>query len=141
MPADLDLTQLRADLTLDEGSRLKPYTDTVGKITIGIGRNLTDDGISLAEAQAMLANDINRVTAELDANASWWRLMSEPAQRVLANLCFNMGWGSLAQFTTFLGYMRQHDYAAAARDLQGTAWYGQVGERGPRTIARLAAGD
>ena len=32
-----------------EGFKSKPYTDTVGKITIGVGRNLTDNGLSKEE--------------------------------------------------------------------------------------------
>src|SRR4051812_27390106 len=32
-------------LIIDEGLKLSPYTDTVGKLTIGVGRNLTDVGI------------------------------------------------------------------------------------------------
>ena len=52
------LTAARAELIADEGLRLKPYTDTVGKITIGIGRNLTDVGISKEEAYALCDTDI-----------------------------------------------------------------------------------
>ena len=35
-----DRRHLRDQLDRQEGVRLKPYTDTVGKWTIGIGRNL-----------------------------------------------------------------------------------------------------
>ena len=31
---------------INEGLRSKPYVDTVGKVTIGVGRNLTDRGLS-----------------------------------------------------------------------------------------------
>ena len=37
-------------LKLDEGVKLKPYRDTAGKLTIGVGRNLDDAGISPTEA-------------------------------------------------------------------------------------------
>ena len=43
-----------------EGLRLFPYADTVGKLTIGFGRNLTDIGISRDEADALLTNDLDR---------------------------------------------------------------------------------
>lgn len=54
------------DLKLDEGLRLKPYRDTVGKLTIGIGRNLDDVGISEAEAEYLLSNDLDRTISDLD---------------------------------------------------------------------------
>ena len=54
----LDLDALRSELRRDEGVRLKPYRDTVGKITIGVGRNLTDVGITPDEADVLLDHDI-----------------------------------------------------------------------------------
>ena len=41
---------IEEQLILHEGLRLKPYRDTVGKLTIGVGRNLDDVGITRAEA-------------------------------------------------------------------------------------------
>ena len=52
-------------LIRDEGLRLFPYTDTVGKLTIGVGRNLTDAGISADEAEVLAATE-----TEADAEAS-----------------------------------------------------------------------
>jgi hypothetical protein len=37
-----DRQKLEDELTVDEGKRLKAYKDTVGKWSIGIGRNLDD---------------------------------------------------------------------------------------------------
>lgn len=46
MAETFDMAMLLSELSRDEGRRLKPYLDTVGKTTIGVGRNLTDVGIS-----------------------------------------------------------------------------------------------
>jgi hypothetical protein len=43
-----------------EGLRLKPYRDTVGKLTIGFGRNLEEKGISQLEAEFLLYQDIEQ---------------------------------------------------------------------------------
>ena len=56
---------LRDALIRDEGVRLKPYRDSVGKLTIGVGRNLDDKGLTRAEAEALLDNDIRDVTASV----------------------------------------------------------------------------
>ena len=40
-----------------EGIKLKPYHCTSGKLTIGIGRNLEDRGITKEEAIYLLNND------------------------------------------------------------------------------------
>ena len=83
-----DRAQLVADLERDEGCELLPYTDTVDKLTVGIGRNLTDRGISLEEAHYLLQRDIDLVVADLDRALPWWREMTPARQRVLANMCF-----------------------------------------------------
>ena len=48
---------LISQLIIDEGIKLKPYTDSVGKLTIGVGRNLNDVGISEDEARFLLGNE------------------------------------------------------------------------------------
>ena len=132
----LDL--LSQELTLDEKLCLKPYCDTEGKVTIGVGRNLTDDGISYAEAATMLANDIHEATADLDRQMAWWRGLPPAQQRVMANLSFNMGIERLTGFVKFLAAMRKQDWVTAQAELRDSKWFGQVGERGPRMLARLA---
>lgn len=52
------ITVLKDMLIRHEGLKLKPYRDTVGKLTIGAGRNLNDLGISEREAMFLLDNDI-----------------------------------------------------------------------------------
>lgn len=81
---------LATELERDEALRLKPYRDSVGKLSIGIGRNLDDKGISKDEALMMLQNDIAEHLALLDRHLSWWRNMNDPRQRALANMAFNL---------------------------------------------------
>ena len=52
--SDHMLQDLIEDLKRDEGFRSHPYRDTVGKLTIGYGRNLDDVGISEREAEQLL---------------------------------------------------------------------------------------
>lgn len=56
----MDLRKLINDLIRDEGLKLKPYRCTSNKLTIGIGRNLDDNGITEAEARYLLHNDLGR---------------------------------------------------------------------------------
>ncbi len=127
---------LCAELERDEGVRLKPYRDTVGKLTIGTGRNLDDIGISFAENRYLLMNDIDRVEAELDAFCSWWRALDLVRQRVLANMGFNMGVPTLCTFRTTLTLVRAGEYERAAQAMLQSKWAAQVGQR----VVRLAQG-
>ena len=131
----MNLAQLKADLIEDEGSRLKPYRDTVGKVSIGIGRNLTDVGISSDEEDLMYRNDVQRVMTQLDRALPWWNALPEPAARVLANMTFNMGLGGVLQFKTTLQELREHRFKDAADSLLHSA----VARQLPNRYGRLAA--
>ena len=56
--ADRKGSLLRDLLERHEGRRAFPYLDTVGKLTIGVGRNLSDRGLSEDEIDLLLASDI-----------------------------------------------------------------------------------
>ena len=53
--AGLQISTLATRIIQDEGKRATPYLDTTGAVTIGVGRNLTGNGISVAELHAILA--------------------------------------------------------------------------------------
>lgn len=131
----MDLDALKTDLIRDEGQRLLPYTDTAGKLTIGIGHNLTDRGISQAVCDAIFSEDIAAVIADIDRELPWWQRLDEPRQRVLANMCFNLGIEKLLMFKHTLDAMARGDYAAAADGMAASLWASQVGPRAQRLIA------
>lgn len=134
------LDQLRQQLRRDEGLRLKPYTDTVGKLTIGVGRNLTDRGISDDEALQLLDNDIAICIGELRSNFPWFDRLDEPRQGVLVNMCFNLGIVKLSKFGTTLGLIRTGDYEQASVTMLQSRWAQQVGNRALRLSEQMRVG-
>jgi len=128
-------------LVWDEGLRLKPYTDTVGKLTIGIGRNLTDVGLSAVEAYELLEHDIDRAVLACLGRYPWFQDLDPVRQAVLVNLMFNMGPTSLGKFVNTLAAIERGDWAAAARGLKASLWYRQVQpSRSSRLMAMLLTG-
>lgn len=136
----MDLATLKAELRRDEGVRLNPYKDTVGKTTIGVGRNLDDVGITTEEADYLLENDIGRAAAGLDRALPWWRNLREVRQRALLNMAFNLGLPRLLGFKGMLGALQAGDYAAAAAEARDSAWARQVGARAERIAQMLKEG-
>src|SRR5690348_16461408 len=114
--------QIRAQLFEDEGLRLKPYTDTVGKITIGVGRNLTDRGISRDEAMAMLEHDIDEAEAWLLRQCPWALPLDPPRYAVLVNMRFNLGPSRFLGFARMLTAVQVGDYARAADEMIESRW-------------------
>lgn len=136
----MNIAQLKLDLTRDEGVRLKPYEDSIGKVTIGIGRNLSDNGISNAEVDIMFTNDIADVMTSLDMSLPDWKYLSEPRQRALANMAFNMGIHRLLGFTSMLAAIRAGDFATASSEALNSEWARQIGARAQRIAVLLATG-
>lgn len=138
MMADDDLIN---QLIRHEGLRLKPYRCGAGKLTIGVGRNLEDVGITKSEAMDMLANDIGRCWLELEANYD--ELLSKisiPRQNVLVNMCFNLGITRLLQFKKMWVAIEQHDYHKAADEMLDSRWAKQVGERAFELAEQMRTG-
>lgn len=133
--------KLAAQLEVDEGKRKRIYTDTVGKITGGIGRNLTDRDFSDDEIALMLKNDIAIVEADLDRNLPWWRGMCDARQNVLANMCFNLGVKRLLGFKDTLAMMQAARYDAAAMGMLDSQWARQVGDRAFRLATVMRKGE
>lgn len=113
-------------LVSHEGLRLTPYVDTVGKVTIGVGRNLTDKGISSREAFDMLDHDVDEAVADLAGEFLWFCKASAVRQRAVVDLRFNLGASGFRLFRKFIHAMAVEDYPTAGRELRSSRWANQV---------------
>lgn len=134
------------DIKRDEGCRLKAYPDTLGIFTIGYGHAHVPEGTvwTQEDCEAALARDVASTIAKLDAHIPWWRGLNDARQDVLANLCFNMGWGDgehgLSSFRNTLAAMRAGDFNRAAVGLLASKWATQVKSRASRLVDQLRSG-
>lgn len=137
----LDRAALVSNLIRDEGIRLKPYLDTTNHLTIGVGRNLTDRGITRDEALLLLDHDVDVVLAELRIRLPWFVALDEVRQRVLANMAFNLGVEKLLLFHDTLRAIADGDWSAAAAGMRASKWAQQVGLRAERLARMMASGE
>jgi lysozyme len=127
-------------LVQHEELRLKPYMDTTGNITIGVGRNLTGKGISSREAFDLLDHDIDECIADL-ATFAWFGRANQVRQLAVIDLRFNLGPDRFREFKHFIHYMAIEDYPRAAAELRRSAWFGQVKSRGPALARMIETGE
>lgn len=125
------MNNIRSLLTLHEDERLKPYKDTVGKLTVGVGRNLDDVGISHEEAQYLLTNDLIRVDQGL-ATLPWTAKLDPVRYAVMQDMCFNLGLPRLKGFKKFLAAMAASNWQTAGVEMLDSLWAKQVGRRATR---------
>ena len=129
-----------AQLRLHEGERLKPYRCTAGKLTIGVGRNLDDRGITSDESAYLLNNDIDSHWIELLEHLPWVETLDEVRQRVMLDMAFNLGISGLLTFRRTLGHIKAGDYALASSAMLESKWATQVGQRAKRLAAMMKTG-
>ena len=138
---ELDLATLKAELILDEGLRTQVYTDTVGKLTIGIGHNLTDKGLSSEIIDRVYEEDIEEVITGLSVALPWFRALDGVRKRVLVNMAFNLGVRGLLTFRNTLRAIEGGEYQVAAIGMRESLWYEQVGKRAERLAKMMETGE
>jgi len=142
-PAESLFTQLARH----EGVMRKPYVDSKGNLTVGIGFNLNDStnrkilaklGIKQADINKGLSDqqikslfDESLRIAKLDAQKFLPNLNSHPiqVQNAIIDMAFNLGLPKLNKFVQFKKSLQQRDYTSASRHMLDSLWAKQVGNR------------
>jgi lysozyme len=140
---DEETALLVKELERDEGKVLHAYKDSLGYLTIGIGRLIDKKrggGITDAEAHYLKMNDVEKVRRQLDKELPWWRTLDPVRRRALQNMAFQLGIGGLKKFTTSLGYIENGDYQAAGESLRKSLWYQQTPNRAERVVKMIEKG-
>ena len=123
------MDSLVEQLKRHEGFRSKPYIDSVGKVTIGYGRNLDDVGLSRKEAVDLLYNDISLARNAVLTNISVARRLNSARLDALTNMAFNLGITRLLKFRKFLAALDLGDFVEAEVQMLDSLWAKQVGSR------------
>ena len=137
----MNKTKLAEQLKKHEGFREHPYKDTVGKWTIGIGRNLEDKGITEQEAMFMLNNDVNYFYTNIIKTLPWFSNLDDVRQNVLVNMAFNLGIAGLMTFKKMLDAVRLDLYLVAAEEMLNSKWAKQVGYRAEELAKQMRTGE
>jgi len=134
------MDNLQALLIEHEDLKTKPYRDSRGFLTIGVGRNLDANGITRAEALYMLENDISKCKAQLYP-FTWFKNLNIVRQEVMIELCFNMGLDSLLKFQHMIGFLIAKEWQNAANALMDSEWSKEVSkDRSSNIVDRLIKG-
>lgn len=125
----IDIARLKTILKRHEGLELKPYRCSADKLTIGVGRNIEDRGITMDEAEFMLNTDIALVMKEALQVLPFWNTLTPVRREVVLNMLFNLGMPRFLKFKKMLDALEKRDYTAAAFEMENSRWASQVGER------------
>ena len=123
------LTKAIDMLKKHEGLMLKPYRCTAGKLTIGYGRNIKDNGITEEEALIMLIADTITAEQELCEIFKDYDLFSDNRKIALIDMIFNLGKPRFLLFDKTIGLIKSGDWESAAGEALDSRWADQVGKR------------
>jgi lysozyme len=127
------MAKLRRSLIKHEGFENFPYSDTVGKLSIGIGYNLSDRGLSDEWINSQYQQDVDYFHKQL-STFPWFEKLNNDRQIVLVDMCF-MGFKKLLSFKKMIRQLESGDYDFAAEEMLDSKWAQQVGERA-KTLAK-----
>ena len=143
----MDLRQLREELTEDEGCKYEIYLDHLGYPTFGIGHLVTESdpeygsstGTEVSEERVKEAFEADVVGVVSDCETLYpdFEELPEEAQRIIANMMFNMGRTRLSKFKGMKRGVDAQDWNAAADEMVDSSWYKQVTNRADRLVARM----
>jgi lysozyme len=130
----------QAQLKVDEGVKRFPYRDSVGKLTIGCGRNLDDVGLSDEEINFLLTQDLYRADMTARTLFPGFERLSDARKAVLVNMAFNLGQTRLAGFQRLREAVKEQDWEQAAKEMLDSRWSQQVGQRAVRLAKQMKEG-
>ena len=126
-----------ADLIrVHEGVRPKVYRDTRGVLTIGVGRNLRDVGLSADEIDILFRNDIERATGAA-RRYHWFSELSEVRQAVIIDMIFQLGSAGVRKFRRMRAALAAGAYGEAALEMLDSTWARDQTPRRARQLARM----
>ena len=137
------MSELTEMLRKHEGVRDKVYLCSAGYETIGVGRNISEDGLGLSddEIDYLLNNDIKRVREELTEEYYWFAGLNDARQDAMIDLSFNLGQTRLRGFVKALEAMSREEFENAADEFMDSKWSEQVGDRAVEVTEIIRTGE
>jgi lysozyme len=126
-----------------EGLVLNAYQDSLGWWTIGYGRLIDKrkgGGISEAEAEFLLKNDISNVVSSLKRQITFWDRLNAPRQAVLMNMAFQLGVVGLLKFKRTLSLIEAGQFTEAAEGMMTSLWAKQTPRRAQEMANQMRTG-
>ena len=143
----MNIEKLREESANDEGVKYEIYNDHLGYPTFGIGHLILESdpehgkstGTAISEDRVKEAFDQDVVGVLSDCKRLYpdFESLPEDAQRIIANMMFNMGRTRLSKFKGMKRGVDAQDWAAAANEMVDSTWYRQVTYRADRLVERM----
>ena len=144
----MDIDKLREELKIDEGVKYEIYLDHLSLPTCGVGHLIKDTdpesglpvGTKIEEERVneLFDEDIQVTIQECKYLYNDFDDLPEEAQRIIANMMFNLGRPRLSRFLKMKQHVDNRDFVSASEEMKDSKWYRQVTNRAQRLCDRMA---
>ena len=144
----MDIDKLREELKIDEGVKYEIYLDHLSLPTCGVGHLIKDTdpesglpvGTKIEEERVneLFDEDIQVTIQECKYLYNDFDDLPEEAQRIIANMMFNLGRPRLSRFLKMKQHVDNRDFVSASEVMKDSKWYRQVTNRAQRLCDRMA---
>tara|TARA_B100000131_G_scaffold322050_1_gene374695 strand:- start:12 stop:458 length:447 start_codon:yes stop_codon:yes gene_type:complete len=144
----MDIDKLREELKIDEGVKYEIYLDHLSLPTLGVGHLIKDTdpenglpvGTKIEEERVneLFDEDIQVTIQECKYLYNDFDDLPEEAQRIIANMMFNLGRPRLSRFLKMKQHVDNRDFVSASKEMKNSKWYRQVTNRAQRLCDRMA---
>lgn len=124
------------------GERVVPGYTMKGHVTIGYGRALDVQGVTVAEAVLLRDNSVAAAIADARTilGPARWSALDVNRQAALVDMAYELGRAGLAGFHTLIAAIDRGDWPAAHDAALASAWASQVSGRAQRDARILLTG-
>ena len=159
VPDAMDMNAVSYHLTIiellkfEEGEVLRPYHDTEGFPTVGVGHKLSSTKLdNLDKFPAMISRTTSKEFLEEDlrlANKaiehSWFyprfKTLSYERKLIITSMCFQMGVQGVSKFKLMWESISDEDFVVAAAEMLDSQWARQTPERATRHANVMSTGN
>ena len=144
----MDIGKLRDELKIDDGVKYEIYLDHLSLPTLGVGHLIKDTdpenglpvGTKIEEERVneLFDEDIQVTIQECKYLYNDFDDLPEEAQRIIANMMFNLGRPRLSRFLKMKQHVDNRDFVSASEEMKNSKWYRQVTNRAQRLCDRMA---
>jgi len=145
----MNIDELREELKEDEGVKYEIYLDHLSLPTTGIGHLIRESdpehglpvGTEISEERVneLFDQDIQVTISECKELFDNFDDLPEEAQKICANMMFNLGRPRLSKFRKFRAALEENNWSECAIQMEDSRWHKQVPNRANRLISRMRA--
>jgi len=145
----MNLDELREEISADEGVILETYLCSLSHKTVGIGHLCLEGeaeydlplgtAVSQSRVNGLFEMDIYRTIEDCRSIYENFDEKPDELQRILANMCFQLGKTRLLKFLRTNALINIGDYQSASIEMLDSRWAEQTPNRAHRLSQRMAA--